>query len=751
MKKFTFLLWALILCTRLFAQLPDGSVAPNFTATDLNGNTWNLYDVLDQGKSVVICFSAAWSGPDWNYSNTNILEQYYQLHGPAGDNTSMVFWIEADPTTNVDCLTGGAGCNTGTQGDFTAGKTYPFFDDTDGSLLNAFELNYYPTIFLICSDKLLQETSQVPLVQMELLASACPVVTSTSKLIAGSVVHDGNPNCLVDNGEPALPNWGVTATGQNGVAVSTVSNGNGVFKMWVDSTNAPFTLSFTPPLPLWAVCTPEPVITPGLSDTIYVFHPASAVIQCAQLSAEIGAPFLRRCFNNTFYVEVCNDGSEVATDAYVDITLPSPEFLPLSTASIPYTTIAPGVYRFELSNIEVGECNQFTLTALLSCDSSVIGQTLCFEAHAYPDSLCIPGGQLWNGATVSVNATCNNGQPEFLITNTGTAAMSEQSNYIVIEDDVMGYNGSFQLNPGESISVPVPNNGSTWRVEALQVPNHPIAGNPSAALEGCTVQNSFSMGYLLNFPVYDPSPAQDIECLPVIGSWDPNDKAGFPTGVTSENLIGKNTDIDYLIRFQNTGNDTAFTVVVRDTLSSHLNPSAMRLGASSHPYDYVLEQGNIMVFTFNNIKLVDSFTNEPASHGFLRFKIAQKPDLPDGTDIYNQAAIYFDFNEPVLTNTTHHRIGEVAHVSVISTDMPEAFQLSVYPNPLRGDLLLHTREEMPAGSTWKLYDFSGKQIGSGLVNGNTASIGHYLKYEGLYHIEFRTKAGTKIGGATIKN
>ena len=32
------------------AQLSDGSIAPDFTATDINGNTYHLYDYLDQEK-----------------------------------------------------------------------------------------------------------------------------------------------------------------------------------------------------------------------------------------------------------------------------------------------------------------------------------------------------------------------------------------------------------------------------------------------------------------------------------------------------------------------------------------------------------------------------------------------------------------------------------------------------------------------------------------------------------------------------
>jgi uncharacterized repeat protein (TIGR01451 family) len=130
------------------------------------------------------------------------------------------------------------------------------------------------------------------------------------------------------------------------------------------------------------------------------------------------------------------------------------------------------------------------------------------------------------------------------------------------------------------------------------------------------------------------------------GAYDPNDKTVLPEG----KIPFFTNELDYLIRFQNTGTDTAFKVVVVDTLPSNVDVFTMKTVSASHPYTVSLNK-NIVTFTFDNILLVDSIKNEKLSHGFIRFKIGTKAGLKVGDNISNKAAIYFDFNKPIITNT----------------------------------------------------------------------------------------------------
>lgn len=142
----------------------------------------------------------------------------------------------------------------------------------------------------------------------------------------------------------------------------------------------------------------------------------------------------------------------------------------------------------------------------------------------------------------------------------------------------------------------------------------------------------------------------------VQNSYDPNDKQVYPQGVCDKGYILNNQEMTYTVRFQNTGTLEALNIYILDTISTYLDINSLQVVGASHNYVTELLPDGVVKFMFNDIFLPDSTTNEPESHGYITYTINQNPDLPNNSKIKNTAAIYFDFNEPVITNTVLNTI-----------------------------------------------------------------------------------------------
>ncbi len=142
--------------------------------------------------------------------------------------------------------------------------------------------------------------------------------------------------------------------------------------------------------------------------------------------------------------------------------------------------------------------------------------------------------------------------------------------------------------------------------------------------------------------------SSDTSAAILVGSFDPNDKTA--TAKLTPAQLAADGYIDYVIRFQNTGTDTAIHVVLADTLSSKLRANTLLLIATSHSCKTTVKD-KVVTFEMRNIMLSDSNVNEPASHGYVRFKVKPVTGLVVGDAITNKASIYFDYNSPVVTNS----------------------------------------------------------------------------------------------------
>lgn len=207
---------ALFMGTNANAQLADGSVAPDFTANDINGTSHHLYDYLNQGYTVVMDISAAWCGPCWAYHTSGALEELYINHGPLGmpgvspntTNDVMVFFIEGESTNTLAQIQGtstGTAHSNYTQGNWTTGTPYPIIDNA--TIANNYEISYFPTVYKICPNRITTEVGQADAATLYSSVGSCPQATQTNN--PSIIAYTGDrTSCTALNLKAQLQNMG---------------------------------------------------------------------------------------------------------------------------------------------------------------------------------------------------------------------------------------------------------------------------------------------------------------------------------------------------------------------------------------------------------------------------------------------------------------------------------------------------------------------------------------------------------------
>jgi uncharacterized repeat protein (TIGR01451 family) len=315
----------------------------------------------------------------------------------------------------------------------------------------------------------------------------------------------------------------------------------------------------------------------------------------------------------------------------------------------------------------------------------------------------------------------------------GTTTLTYHDSLLYLNSVPMGTHNATNRTVDFTFSNLAPSQSAIFRVNGQLPATVPL---------GTAITNTAMVGPLTN----DAVPANNSTAFTdtVTGSYDPNDKAVTPS-FGPQGYVKPDQMLTYRIRFQNTGTDTAFTVAVIDTMSDKLDLSTFQMMDASHSYRYYIDDNRAIHWTFDNILLPDSNTNEPLSHGHIIFNISPIAGLADFSEINNFVDIYFDFNTPIRTNTTLTTIN-----SATSLTPPAFSNLEVGPNPTEG--LFQLRFDNPSGQLHRLrvLDGQGRLIEQQASRTERMDLSLEKQPAGIYLYELWAEDGRRQVGKVVK-
>jgi len=234
----------------------------------------------------------------------------------------------------------------------------------------------------------------------------------------------------------------------------------------------------------------------------------------------------------------------------------------------------------------------------------------------------------------------------------------------------------------------------------------------------------------------DTNPACNFDtCLVNIqNSFDPNTIITDHDKIFQSSLINP-PYIENTIYFQNTGTDTAFNIkIINPVDPTKFDVSTLELVSSSHPVSiqYKPWESNI-VFSFDNILLADSGINQTESHGHIKYKFKPYSNLVVDDSLIYKAYIYFDFNNPVSTNTAYTTI-----ISPLSTsEIQDNSSITIYPNPTNNTINLKIPSDLNIVHV-SIYNLFSQQVLTANYNklqkNNDVSIDIHSLPSGIYII-----------------
>ncbi|MFN8330875.1 MAG: T9SS type A sorting domain-containing protein [Saprospiraceae bacterium] len=470
---------------------------------------------------------------------------------------------------------------------------------------------------------------------------------------------------------------------------------------------------------------------------------------CPLLHVEYNSGLLEWCKSVNTSLRYFNYGTEQADNVYILLSLdPS---LTVEQTSVPYTLLGPSLLRFDIVSINAQTGSQINIRLKSSCNTSMQNRTVQGIARIFPSEYCSPS-PLYSGAELEVTALCINNEDVFEIKNTGTADMKTALVFNTVEDDIMpNFGGKIKLDKGASEIIRFPADGKTRIIIVDTISNHPYGVHASAGLEGCgTLPNgSVSKGYINNFAQGDQQPSVSRYSSELhTNSIAPLQITALPEGAGNFHYINKDDRINYTFLIQNTGNNAAHRVIVRNVIPSSLDISTLQIARSEFLTDWSLVDQRTLELVFDPINLPPSAENALSSRIYFSYSIKPQTEITVNTVINNSAQVLMDNGIISNSDVVRHTIG--SFIFTIGSD-PDSEQddVKVYPNPSAGSVHFECTVE---DAYWLyLYDLQGALLEIRAFTGksvNTDALAAAM--EGMYAYTICTKEKRIASGKIIK-
>ena len=535
--------------------------------------------------------------------------------------------------------------------------------------------------------------------------------------VGGSVFCDANGNGLLDSNESPVANAPVQVNG-----FTAYTNSNGQYNLnFVGNINQYYPIQISPN---WLAN--NPYTLPANAPDSVLANPCVLGTPPVQVNIPLNCTSPNPptfCYGGFVFCDangngVMNPGEAPLVGAAVQLFVQ-----PNSTTSVTVYTDSTGYFEYcgnfiGTSNYILGSVSPTWLTyngyTALTNYITMIGSTSGQVSNAYLPVNC--GGttnscaDLWTTVTPWIGYYQNS--TAYIKLNWGSYGPGAVGNYTLSFTYPAGV--SPVLSSIQNSNYTISGNTITWNLSstAASFTNYDVIlfSVPGGLINGA--QHFFTSTITPTGSVTDCGTYNNNgSLLQILGnSYDPNDKnastdymnEAFPLGYLDAFI---DDALSYTIRFQNTGTAPAQNIYIIDTLSAQLDWSSFTLLEATHPIQVVNLGNGIMRFEFNQIWLPDSTSNEPESHGHLTYRIKENAGNPIMSTIENTAYIYFDWNDPIITNTTFHQNMWLDQIDELNGD------LQIYPNPAQTQISLGLMEPTQI----QIKDINGKVIFNGLV------------------------------------